>query len=344
LKKFKIGIIGAGFTAEQYHIPAWNKIKNCDVHAVCDIDKHRLDLTQNKFNIKNAFFDYRDMLSDNSLDIITITTPTYCHYQQIIDSLNSGMHVTVEKPMALSYEECLDAIDVSDKNRRKLMCLQQNRFKNSTKKLHEVIGAGELGEIYYASASSIRSRGVPAAKHFLCESSKGGGPLYDSGAHIIDIAWYLMGKPVMKSVVANCWNRLATSNTIRIGDSLLNSDNYHCEDMVAAHLQFDNGCVLSIEISYLANMPFSKKRECLLWGTNGGAYWPNAEIYINDGESVITKKLDILKQNSLGVEMLKSFMNSIIRDETVEVDPHDSAQVVRMIQSIHESCRYNYPS
>jgi len=340
---YKVGVIGAGFTAEQYHIPAWNKIDKCEVLAVCDVDKNRLGLIQKKYQIKNAYLDYKDMLSDTSFDIITVATPSYCHYEQIINSLDRGMHVVVEKPMALSYGECLDAIKVSGKNRRKLMCLQQNRFKKSTIKLQEIIRNGKLGEIYYAKATSVRSRGVPAAGHFTVESARGGGPLYDSGAHIIDIAWYLMGKPGLKSVVASSWNKLAASNTITLGDRIFNSNNYLCEDMVVAHLTFANGSVLSIEISYLANMPFTKKSECLFWGTIGGAYWPDAEIYVNEGDKVITQKLDVSTQYSLGTEMLQSFVNSIERDEEVAIDPHDSAEVIRIIQSIHESCHCNKP-
>ncbi|MGH8120971.1 MAG: Gfo/Idh/MocA family protein [Gammaproteobacteria bacterium] len=340
---YKVGVIGAGFTAEQYHIPAWNQIDKCKVLAVCDVNENRLGSIQKKFQIKDAYVDYKDMLADGGLDIITVATPSYCHYEQIINSLNRGMHVVVEKPMALSYGECIDAIKVSGMNHRKLMCLQQNRFKKSTIKLQEIISDGKLGEIYYAKATSVRSRGVPAAGHFTFESARGGGPLYDSGAHIIDIAWYLMGKPRLKSVVASSWNKLAASNTITLGDRIINSNNYLCEDMVAAHLTFVNGSVLSIEISYLANMPFVKKSECLFFGTSGGAYWPDAELYTNHGDKVVTRKLDVSTQYSLGAEMFQSFVNSIARDEEVAIAPHDSAEVIGIIQRIHEACSCSRP-
>lgn len=336
---FRVGIIGAGFATEQYHIPAWKNITGCSIESVCDVNPERLCLIRDMLGIDRTYTDYKEMLSDGGLDIVTIATPAYCHHEQIIDSLNCDLHVVTEKPMAVTHRQCLDAVTTSIRLGKKLMCLQQSRFKNSTTLLKRSIDSGDLGEIYYASAKSLRSRGIPKPAHFKYDNAQGGGPLYDSGPHIIDVAWFLMGRPELKRVTANSWNKLAMSNTVDCEGAKINWQNYHCEDLVVAHVEFSNGSVLSLEISYLANMPFSKRSECTLWGTDGGAHWPKADIYLNDGGNVTTRGISVPRQGALGTEMLNSFVESVVNDTPVAIDPMDSAKVIRIIQAIHDSCR-----
>lgn len=336
---FRIGIIGAGFATEQYHLPAWTAIPGATVAALCDVDGEKAGRIGSRHGIRRIYDEYKDMLSDGGLDIVTVATPAYCHYQQILDALDSGTHVVTEKPMTVTHNESIRAARKSTECGKKLMCLQQSRFKNSTIQLKNAIEHGRMGTIYYGTAKSIRSRGVPAQAHFRLDPSQGGGPLYDSGPHIVDVAWFLMGQPELRSVTASSWSELSHSASTEVDGSQINAGNFECEDFVAAHLVFADNRVLNVEISYLANLPFDKQVECILWGTNATANWPEAQLYVNRGATVSVESLDPASDGHLGTTMLSAFLDSVKHDTDVPIDPLQTAEVIRFIEAIHTSCK-----
>src|SRR5699024_4116901 len=83
------------------------------------------------------------------------------------------------------------------------------RFSENTKLVKELIEQGELGTIYYAKATHIRRAGNPGG-WFAKKELSGGGPLIDLGIHLLDVCWYLMGKPNLRSIAGNTYNKLGT--------------------------------------------------------------------------------------------------------------------------------------
>ena len=75
---FKIGIIGAG-TITQKHITAYQANPLCEVVSIADINPEQAQKTANEFGIKNVYTDYHDILNDESIDAVSIATPTFTH-------------------------------------------------------------------------------------------------------------------------------------------------------------------------------------------------------------------------------------------------------------------------
>ncbi|MBO1912948.1 Gfo/Idh/MocA family oxidoreductase, partial [Microvirga sp. 3-52] len=87
------------------------------------------------------------------------------------------------------------------------------RHADNAKILKQFIDNDELGNIYYSKVSYLRRLGNPGG-WFSDQTKSGGGPLIDLGVHVIDIAWYLMGKPRPVSVSGNTYRKLGNRNNV----------------------------------------------------------------------------------------------------------------------------------
>ena len=110
MNEYKVGLLGIGDIALEFHIPAIQAIDNCRIIAACDIDLKVLESIDGKYNINNLYLNYKDMLDSECLDIVIISTPNKFHAKHSIYSLGKGVNVLVEKPFALNYEESINIV------------------------------------------------------------------------------------------------------------------------------------------------------------------------------------------------------------------------------------------
>ena len=149
MDKVKIGVIGLGGVAQLVHLPNFSKIPNAELTAVAEVNKNRLQTISDKFNVKQRFSSYNDMLEKSSIDAVIIATPTSTHKDIAIDCLNAGKDVLVEKPMSRTYTESKQIVDAAKKNKRKLMVGMNLRYRPDTMLLRSFINSKEIGEPFY---------------------------------------------------------------------------------------------------------------------------------------------------------------------------------------------------
>src|SRR6266545_6412392 len=203
-RPLRVGIIGTGGIATGAHIPGYQKTPGVELYAACDVIKERAESMAERFGFRRVFTDFREMLKDPDLDVVSVCTPPFAHKDATIAALEAGKHVLCEKPMALDGDEAQQMIDAWYKSRRthhnKFSIGFQSRYGKNAQLLKRMIDAGELGEIYYGRASYLRRRGVPAWGVFTSKAKNGGGPMIDIGVHAMDLAMWLMGHPEPVSV------------------------------------------------------------------------------------------------------------------------------------------------
>ena len=195
-KKLRVAVIGVGGIAQNQHLPAYEKIDNVDVVAVCDINEPRVKMVAEKFNVPKACTDYKEILEMDNLDAIDICTPNYLHSVIACAALEKGLHVLCEKPDAVSVAEAEKMKAAAEKSGKCLMVIRNNRYWPTSGFLKKFIGDGKMGEIYAARCGWQRRRGIPGrGGWFTTKAQSGGGPLIDLGVHMIDLALWLMGNP-----------------------------------------------------------------------------------------------------------------------------------------------------
>src|SRR3990172_3342097 len=115
MKKYKFGIIGCGSIAEIAHLPSIKKSQEAELEALCDINPDRVKETAVKWGAKWTFTDYREMFKKVKLDAVVIATPNNMHRNQAIAAAKAGVHVVVEKPLAITNKEAWDIVETCRK-------------------------------------------------------------------------------------------------------------------------------------------------------------------------------------------------------------------------------------
>ncbi|WP_214465195.1 Gfo/Idh/MocA family protein, partial [Enterobacter hormaechei] len=129
----------------------------------------RAEEAAGKYGIQEAkvYSDYKELLQDQSIDIIHVLTPNDYHAEISIASLEAGKHVMCEKPMAKTAADAKLMMETAKRTGKKLTIGYNNRFREDSLYLKQVCEAGELGNIYFAKAHAVRRRAVPTWGVFL---------------------------------------------------------------------------------------------------------------------------------------------------------------------------------
>ncbi|KML33048.1 Gfo/Idh/MocA family protein [Rossellomorea marisflavi] len=198
MKPLKIGVIGCGSIAKHRHIPEYMANEHAEIVAVCDIVKDRAEEMADQIGAK-AYTDYKELLKDESIKAVSVSTPNALHAPISIDALKAGKHVLCEKPMATSTEEAQAMIDAANQAGRKLMIGHNQRFVPSHQKAKELISKGEAGKIY--SFRTAFGHGGPEGwsvdgkdSWFFRKEEAFIGAMGDLGVHKTDLMRYILGE------------------------------------------------------------------------------------------------------------------------------------------------------
>ena len=188
MRPIRIGVVGAGAAAEGIHLPA---------PRACGVDRGdrrsrggRVEHIKRKFGVPAGYRDYRDAMPH--IDAAILGIPHQYHAPVTIDLLNAGIHVLVEKPMALSTPECDAMIQASERSGARLAVGLLRRFVPTLRYTREVLESGMLGAIrsFDVREGMVFRWPVKSAAMFSPEC---GGVLADIGTHVLDLLLWWFG-------------------------------------------------------------------------------------------------------------------------------------------------------
>ena len=192
------GLIGCGDISNKRVAPAIKSQPQSRLLAAMSPYKSELDSFGEKYNVQKKYLELDSMLQDKEIDAVYIATPIFLHYEPALKALKSGKHVLVEKPMALTNQECEVLIKEAEKQNATLGVAYFRRFFPKLKEVKRIINEGIIGDIiqirilYHTWYNPDRSD----PKAWRVEKAKaGGGPLWDMGSHKFDLMVDLVGMP-----------------------------------------------------------------------------------------------------------------------------------------------------
>ena len=251
----KIGIIGCGGIAIGKHLPALKKIPGVEMVAFCDIIRQRAEDAAKKYGVDGAkvYEDYKELLKDESIQVVHVLTPNRSHSFITVDALESGKDVMCEKPMAINSEEAKKMLDAAKRTGKLLTIGYQNRFRNDSLYLKQEAEKGVFGDIYYAKATALRRRAVPTWGVFLNEYEQGGGPLIDIGTHALDLTLWVMNNYEPLYCVGTTYKKLG--NILPSGNAWGDWDpkQFTVEDSAFGFIVMKNGATIVLESSWALN-------------------------------------------------------------------------------------------
>jgi predicted dehydrogenase len=190
MRPIRLGVIGAGAAAEGIHLPALARVEGVETVAIVDPAADRLEHVKRTFGVPAGYRDYREAIPH--IDAAILGIPHQYHAAVAIDLLEAGVHVLVEKPMALSTAECDAMIDASVRSGACLAVGLLRRFAPTLRYTRDVIESGMLGAIRSVDVreGAIFRWPVKSAAMF---SPQSGGVLADIGSHVLDLLLWWFG-------------------------------------------------------------------------------------------------------------------------------------------------------
>ena len=338
-KKVRIGIIGTGGIANGAHLPGYSRIPDeCEVFAMCDIDPKALKQTSEKYpDVKHLFKDYKKLLEMDEIDGISVCTPNFAHHQITIDALKAGKNVLCEKPIALNAVQGQEMVETSRKTGKFLQVGYNSRFAPSSQALKNLIAAGEIGEVYYARAQSLRQRGIPGWGVFIDKEKQGGGPLIDIGVHILDLTLWFMDHPKPTAASGVTYQKFGKRSDVVGFMGQWDYKKFTVEDFASALIRFENGASICLEASFVANIPQEVHNTTLL-GTEGGVTSSPPTITQEKHRSLYTAELKVPNPNINTHHLEMQAFVQCIRDKKAPlVTGEHGLMVAKIMDAIYKS-------
>ncbi len=341
-KKLKIGMIGAGGIAQGLHMPAYAHFAEmCEMVAICDINEEVAKAQAEKYGIKTVTTDYKKLLADKEIDAVSITTPNAAHMQPTIDALNAGKHVLCEKPLAMNADEARKMCKAAKDNKKLLMVALPNRFNGPGVFLKKYIDDGKMGDIYYARAWALRRRGVPHWGVFINKELQGGGPLIDIGVHILDLTLFLMGYPKPVCASGKTWDMLGKDPNITNPWGEYDRSKFTVEDFAVGLIKFDNGAVVTLESSFMANIDGDPFTTTLLGTKSGATITPwgseKVKIFTESDKQIFDMTPKNIPDYNGGQREVEAFMNAIIEGKESPVPGENGLILNAVFDALYKS-------
>jgi myo-inositol 2-dehydrogenase / D-chiro-inositol 1-dehydrogenase len=233
--KVKVGIIGSQFAAD-LHASAFQKsAADAEVVAVASPSPGNAAALARKHTIPNVFVDYREMLKESDIELVTIAAPNHLHPQMAIDCARAGKHIVCEKPLAVTIEDGEEMVDEAARHGVLLLYAEELLFAPKYVRARQMADAGAFGKVHLIKQTEMHSG--PHSSWFWDVDRSGGGAFMDLGCHGIAFCHWFLGRPAIKSVYC----QMATSVH---GEKTRGEDNSLCI------LEFANGAVGLVENSW----------------------------------------------------------------------------------------------
>lgn len=248
----RLAFTGTGYIAK---IHARAAQKNPDVELVA-VANHRPDSMAAfaaQFRIPRQYATVEEILEAGNVDAISINTPNYLHAVQSIAALRAGVHVMVEKPMAMNVAEARFMLEASQESGALLMVAHCWRFDEEAVWLKQQVAAGRLGRIIRTKGYGVHANWGPEG-WFTKNQCAGGGALVDMGIHAVDTTRFLLGDPRPASVYA------------RIGSYY---QDYDVDDTGVMLINWEGGAVSYIESGWWQPHMDGPEASAQLYGTGG---------------------------------------------------------------------------
>jgi len=309
------GLVGYGAWGG-HHAAAISRTADAELVAIAAPSTASLDRARRDYPRAAVFADYRSLVALEEVDVVDVVVPSHLHHEVAKAALQAGKHVLLEKPMALSVEQCNDLVDYAQREQRLLAVGHELRLSSLWGKIKELIDGGFIGTPQYALVELSRRPYRLGADGWRFDSQRVGSWILEEPIHFFDLArWYLAsaGEPTTVYAAANARNTAQPD----------------LHDNFSAILGFDGGAMAVIAQTLSA---FEHHQTVKVTGTKGAlwARWSGAadrtlhpafSLRAFDGETTSDVPIDKITGEVFELEAQIAIMAASVR-EHVEMLPN----------------------
>ncbi len=250
----KIGIVGSGFIAD-IHAASIAMGKWGEVVAVASPTRGNAAKLANKYGATRSYTDYQDLLDDEEVELVSVTAPNKYHCEITVAAAKAGKHVVVEKPMAMTLDECDQMIEACASAGVHLFYAEELFFTPKYVKAKEMADQGALGEVYLVKQCEMHFG--PHSDWFWDIDRSGGGVFMDMGCHGLSFCHWFLGRPDPVAITAHM-------------GTYVHQDKTRGEDHAMAVVEFEGGAIGHIENSWARRGGMDDRIE--VYGSEGVTY------------------------------------------------------------------------
>lgn len=325
-------VVGAGIWGETHAIAAMSHPFSRLV-AVCDIDESKARALAEKYDADLATTNLEEVLRREDVEAVGIATPDFAHTEPAVAALEAGKHTIVEKPLAMTVEECERILKAAEKSGAKLMVDFHNRFNPPVVVARQSIEKGEVGEVRYIYGRLSDTIYVPTE---MIKWSDKTTVLWFLGSHLVDTMRFLTGDEVARVYA-------------KVGEGVLKSRGIDTPDFYVAILEFRGGATAVMEVSWILapTEPFIVDFKMEVIGSKGTIYMSPPrhcalERYTESEGGIldIGIKTEIQgKPRGFAFDSIWRFIDAVVEDKPVPVPGEEGLKVTKVLCAIEESAK-----
>lgn len=311
--KLQAGVIGLHMG--NGHCIGYRDNPHCDLAAICDINPDTLAEKQKMYSPRLATTDYRDLVNDPEIDIISVVTPDFFHAEQSIAALRAGKHVICDKPMTLDMAEAKAIIAEVEKGKAKFMIGQVCRYAPGFVLAKRLVEQGAIGDLYFVESEYAHHYGkARGANNWRVDPRR--EPAVGGGCHAIDLLRWIAGDAQEVTAFAN--HKCLTD--------------WPVNDCTVALFKFPKDVIGKVMVSIGCIRPYTMRT--VLCGTEGTIICDNTSADIKIcSQRFMQGKLDYatlpvnIANHNVGAE-IADFVDCILQNKPVATNVYEGAKTV----------------
>jgi predicted dehydrogenase len=326
-RKVRYAVVGAGWIAQAEFMPGITHTGNSELCALVTGHEEKAEKLGEKYGIPHTYTydDYDVMLSSGECDAVYLALPNFAHVDFAVRTLDAGLHLLLEKPMAVSVAQCERILAASERTGAKLMIAYRLHHEPGTLEALRAVRAGELGSL--RTFNSTFSQQVAPSNH-RAKHGFWAGPVPDMGPYPINTARTLFGaEPIEVFATGVC-----TDPT-----------RFNFDDTVAITLKFPKARVAAFTLTYNGGDVDTFR----IVGSKGDLFSEPAYQVGQAPEHTKTiqqkKHSQTFKKTDQFGGELKYFSECILTGRTPEADGEEGLLDVRVIAAIEQALQTGQP-
>ena len=326
-KKLKVANIGMKFGMS--HVEGARDF-GAEIALLCDSNEENLRFAGERYGIPEDRWitDYKDIIDNEDIDVVTVATPDQQHVKISCDLLRAGKHVLCEKPLALTREDITEMVRVSDECDAKFMVGQICRFTPAFEKAKEIIESGTIGEVYFIESEYAHDY-MKLCDDWRADPLRHG--VIGGGCHAVDLIRWLVGDP--QEIFAYGTHKLLPMVSY--------------DDATIAVMKFGENVMGKVFVSTGCKRDYTMRT--VIYGTKGTLICDNTSptmtLFTTDEEGVVlpAQTVDVVVNNHNAAKEFEVFADAIINNKPVMTDAREGAKTVAVCLAIVESAKTGVP-
>jgi predicted dehydrogenase len=233
-RKIRYAVVGVGWISQAAFLPGVEHTENSEVVALVTSDEFKAQKVGELYGIKKTctYAEYGELLASGEIDAVYLATPNVDHVELAVRTLEAGIHLLLEKPMAVSVAECERIIAASKKSGAKLMIAYRLHHEPGTLSALEVVRSHKLGKVRFFNSSF--SQQVSGLNH-RAKNGFWAGPVTDMGPYPLNAVRNLFGAEPIEVFATGV---------------ISDPQRFDFEDTVSVTLKFEDARMATFTVSY----------------------------------------------------------------------------------------------